>query len=72
MLFEILSQARYFPSPSRCAGFYSFLRPLLLGFALCPIFAQQKSPERPFLFWLMIVVTVILELYGGASKTPHL
>ena len=30
----------------------------LSGFALCPIFAQQKSPNVLF-FWLMIVVTVI-------------
>ena len=41
------------------ARFLTHFYALLLGFALCPIFAQQLSPERPFLFWLMIVVTVI-------------
>ena len=44
---------------------------LLLGFALCQVFAQQKSPN--VLFFLADDCSYRdLELYGGAAKTPHL
>ena len=44
---------------------------LLLSFALCPIFAQQLSPN--VLFFLADDCSYRdLELYGGAAETPHL
>ena len=66
MLFESYPKPDTFPAPAdaRSIHFYA----LLLGFALCPIFAQQKSPN--VLFFLADDCSYRdLELYGGAAKT---